>query len=52
LDSLNVTLLYLYSQNYIVMEEMEIMQNGEDPNSGVTKQIIYFGTRGVINKTS
>jgi hypothetical protein len=32
-NSFIVTLLHLYSQNYIVMEEMEIKQNGEDPNS-------------------
>jgi hypothetical protein len=33
LDPLNVTLLHLYFQNYIIMEEMERMRNGEDPNS-------------------
>jgi hypothetical protein len=33
LDPLNVTLLHLYFQNYIIMEEMERMINGEDPNS-------------------
>jgi hypothetical protein len=33
LDPLNVTLLHLYFQNYIIMEEMERIENGEDPNS-------------------
>jgi hypothetical protein len=33
LDLLNVTLLYLYFQNYIIMEEIKRIENGEDPNS-------------------
>jgi hypothetical protein len=33
LDLLNVKLLHLYFQNYIIMEEMERMRNGEDPSS-------------------
>jgi hypothetical protein len=36
LDPFNVTLLHLYFQNYIIMEEMERMRNGEDPNSHET----------------
>jgi hypothetical protein len=32
LDPLNVTLLHLYFQNYIIIEEME-RRNGNDPNS-------------------
>jgi hypothetical protein len=33
LDPLNITLLHLYFQNYIIIEEMERIGNGEDPNS-------------------
>jgi hypothetical protein len=33
LDPLNVTPLHLYLQNYIIMEEIERMRNGDDPNS-------------------
>jgi hypothetical protein len=33
MDPLNVTLLYLYFQNYIIMEKMERIEKGEDLNS-------------------
>jgi hypothetical protein len=36
LDPLNVTLLHLYFQNYIIMEKMESIVNGKDPNSKET----------------
>jgi hypothetical protein len=38
LNPLNVTLLYLYFQNYIIMEEMKRMRNGEDS----TQETRYF----------
>jgi hypothetical protein len=36
LDLLNILLLHLYFQNYIIMEEIERIANEEDPNSGPT----------------
>jgi hypothetical protein len=41
LDPLNVTLLHLYFSNYIIMEEMESIGNGEDFAS-TTKKFFHF----------